>query len=444
MSQSPTEAQPESGLDAYAAAWLALGRRILAGQSWSGREKHCAFLNTRDPSGAGQGRFATVSASSGIDFAEDGRALAATDWDQDGDVDLWFGNRTAPRLRFLRNGSPQSNGWLSLALRGTTSNRDGVGARVQVFATEQGQPQPPLVKTLRAGEGFLSQSSKVLHIGLGNADAVAQVTVRWPGGKSETFQGISPGNRYRLTEGKGAELLPPRPPLTLTGPLGAMPPATGVSRTFLGAPVPAPIVQYRDPTGQLQRLADAPGRPVLIVLWASWCQPCLQELSDFGKHRKELQAAGLRILALDVDALAEGGKDDPGPLVRQQAVALAQGAAEPGTLDRTGFGRLELMHRMLTRHIEPLPLPTAFLIDGEGRLAAIYRGPVPLVQLLADAAATRLPLPQRRVHAGFSPGRWLQEARPVDLQALVAAHARAELPEDAERLGRLGARLPPP
>ena len=73
------------------------------GRSFSGRERNCCFLNTGYGQSAGN-RFADISALSGLDFPDDGRAVALVDWDQDGDVDLWVSNRNAPRLRLLRNG----------------------------------------------------------------------------------------------------------------------------------------------------------------------------------------------------------------------------------------------------------------------------------------------------------------------------------------------------
>ena len=127
---------------------LELSRMVREGRSWSGRERNCSFLNT------GSERFATVSAISGLDFPDDARAIGLVDWDQDGDQDLWVSNRNAPRLRFLRNDTPSGSHFLGLRLQGdgTTTNRDAIGARVEVA----GAAGRTLLKTLRAGEGFLS------------------------------------------------------------------------------------------------------------------------------------------------------------------------------------------------------------------------------------------------------------------------------------------------
>ena len=122
----------------------------------SGRERNCAFLNT------GEGQFATISGLSGFDFPDDARALALMDWDADGRMDFWVSNRTAPRLRFMKNDLKGTGQWLQIGLEGR-GLLDPYGARVEVTVTSGAK----LISSLRAGEGFLGQSSRWLHFGLG-------------------------------------------------------------------------------------------------------------------------------------------------------------------------------------------------------------------------------------------------------------------------------------
>ena len=161
MSQSPTEFSASlSASDPYTGAWGRLTRMILAGTSLSGNERNCCFLNmgqqrlTRDPprGGAGNGRtavarFANISLISGLDFEDDGRSVTQIDWDGDGDLDLWLANRSGPQLRFMRNEAGNQNRWLALKLAGNgkTTNRDAIGARVEVTASHTDAQRPPVV-----------------------------------------------------------------------------------------------------------------------------------------------------------------------------------------------------------------------------------------------------------------------------------------------------------
>ena len=169
------------------------------GRSWSGRERHCAYLNLGKGADGKLARFANVSAVAGFDYPEDGRALCLTDWDHDGDLDFWLSNRTSPQLRFLRNDATKGNHFLALRLRGTEGNRDAIGARVEVALPGRAVP---LLRTVRAGDGYLAQSSKDLVFGLGEFGGEVRTTIRWPGGAVEVFEKVAVDAHYRVTEGK--------------------------------------------------------------------------------------------------------------------------------------------------------------------------------------------------------------------------------------------------
>ena len=122
-----TAASVEADLGSDAAA--SLHRWVRSGKSFSGQERNCCFLNLN---GGGQTRFADISTISGFDFPDDSRAVCLTDWDHDGDVDLWVANRNAPQLRLLRNDAGPRGAFIALVLEGTRCNRDAIGARVEV------------------------------------------------------------------------------------------------------------------------------------------------------------------------------------------------------------------------------------------------------------------------------------------------------------------------
>jgi hypothetical protein len=125
---------------------------------------------------AGRGRFVDVSrrCGDGLRIVESTRGAAFDDLDNDGDVDAVLLNANAPTT-ILRNDSP-SGDWLQVRLQGRASSREGIGARVRVTAGGRTQ-----VAEVHAGRGYQSHYGTTLHFGLGGADRIERVEVRWPG-----------------------------------------------------------------------------------------------------------------------------------------------------------------------------------------------------------------------------------------------------------------------
>ncbi|MCH8839659.1 MAG: ASPIC/UnbV domain-containing protein, partial [Planctomycetes bacterium] len=250
-------------------------RRLLRnGHSFSGRERNCCYLNT------GGTQFADVSAVSGLDFPDDGRGVAVTDWDGDGRLDFWVVNRSGPQLRFMHNRNLNGNHFLALRLQGTTCNRDAIGARVEVLLTSKDAPDRKLVKTLRAGESFLSQSTKWIHFGLGKDQQIDKVTVRWPGGAVEEIAGIAADRHFLIVQGQGrAEPVQESESRQVRlKPVSPTPrPANDSFRVFLASRLPLPRLAITTATGDRKTLYSREGsqknEPVLLNIWASWCQP---------------------------------------------------------------------------------------------------------------------------------------------------------------------------
>ena len=195
-------------------------------------------------------------------------------------------------------------------LRGTESNRDAIGARVTVelsprAGSSPSPASPKLIQTIRAGDAFLSQSSKWLHFGLGSDTDVVTVEIRWPSGAVESFSNVRSGKRYEIVERSGqAVLLPPiTRDIVLAPRRQKSVPSQALSRTFFSNRVPMPLVAYQPFDKQQEQSINVAGRPLLITLWASWCQPCLVELYKMGHDVESLRRAGLDVLALSVDGL---------------------------------------------------------------------------------------------------------------------------------------------
>ena len=165
---------------------------VRSGASFFGKQRNRCYLSI------GKLGFANFSGVSGVDFLDDARAVATTDWDHDGDVDVIMSSRNGPQLRILSNENRKRNGYLHFKLVGTTSNRDAVGARVELFLAGH---DAPLIKFVSAGSGNLSQSSKRLFFGLGEEAKIEKAVVTWPDGGQQSFDNLIPNTRYIITEG---------------------------------------------------------------------------------------------------------------------------------------------------------------------------------------------------------------------------------------------------
>jgi tetratricopeptide (TPR) repeat protein len=431
-------------LDAYRAGWRATMQLIREGRSFSGNEPNSAMLNL-----AG-GSFANVAAIMGLNHPDDGRAIGVVDWDHDGDLDLWYANRTGPRLRLMRNqwidGSSdhERKDYIAFQLQGTQSNRDGIGARVEVVLTpddeSDGRRPPKLVRALRAGEGYLSQSSKILHFGLGTNAQLVHVEVRWPNGLRQRFEGLVPGRRYRLVEGSElAEPLPDRSEATAIRPAAQpAPTVTKGSRTLLATRIPLPILRYHQREGAELTELESAGRVRVILLWASWCPHCLEELAAWQRHQHELQGAGVEVLALNVDGL--DATYTSGATTAAQRLAQLQFEHASGFASREAIDKLELLHTLVFNRQPPAAVPMTYLADAEGKLAAIYQGPVELQQLLDDIHALRWSADKWRDHAVPLAGRWTRPPRELLTTAIARFFREAGYGDDYVRYLELDAR----
>ncbi len=126
---------------------------------------------------SGDDRFVDVSAESGdgMRVKRSSRGAGFDDLDNDGDVDVVILNsREGPTI--LRNDSPARGNWIQIQLRGTRSNRDGVGAHVKVVAGDL-----VLADEVHSGRGSQSHYGTRLHFGLGRKKRVDRIEIRWIG-----------------------------------------------------------------------------------------------------------------------------------------------------------------------------------------------------------------------------------------------------------------------
>ena len=129
--------------------------------------------------------------------------VASADYDNDGDVDLVvqtdvFGGTGGAPLLLNNQGSAAGNNSLTVCVRGTTSNRDGVGARIAVGNGSFNQ-----LREIYAGNGYLSMDSQWKTFGLGAATSTSILAVWWPNGAVEIFPNVAANQQVLLVEGSG-------------------------------------------------------------------------------------------------------------------------------------------------------------------------------------------------------------------------------------------------
>ncbi len=157
-----------------------------------------AFLTSRDGNllfaNDGTGVFVEVSEKTGLAQPHgDTKAAAFFDYDNDGDLDLYVVVHNGMNRLFRNDGT--TGNWLAVKLLGTRSNRDGIGARIEVRTGSGLQ-----VREVIGGKGHM-QDPLVQFFGLGQASAAESVTIRWPSGRVQTLRSVE-ANQVLVVEEK--------------------------------------------------------------------------------------------------------------------------------------------------------------------------------------------------------------------------------------------------
>ena len=144
-------------------------------------EEHTLFR------GLGAGRFEDVSELAGpvLSSRTVARGACFADYDGDGKVEAYVVNLGAQGT-LLHNVSSDTGHWITMKLIGTKSNRDGIGARVEVFAGGRWQSAERV-----ASSGYLSQNEARLHFGLGSSAVIDKIDIRWPSGREQTLEKVT-------------------------------------------------------------------------------------------------------------------------------------------------------------------------------------------------------------------------------------------------------------
>jgi hypothetical protein len=435
VSRSPLDDVDGSGdlKDSYFEGWAALNESLRRGEPWSGGERNAAFIS----SGSGSLEFADAGPVLGLDFPDDGRSAARMDVDFDGDDDLIVSNRTAPRLRILANRLADGAKHLSVRLRGTTVNRDAVGA--VVFATtmgEDGEPQTQR-RTRSAGSGYLAQSSAWLRFGFGGRGTGGrpsrarrvQLKVRWPGVDTlEDFGEVRTGRRYVLVQGTGAVSEAAAPDRLTLAPRALEAPVRDAEdrrRLVLPSPTSIPGLDVRGRSGRSGRIfgltpngPKGTGRHTVIAVWDSRDPAGVEGLGELAGLASAAAGASTMLVSIDLGAGAPGaGTSDPLDFSSTRLAAAGWSGDVLAPIGETALILPEVVSWRLDR-TEPPSLPWFLILEPDGRLAVVRTGPWREGDLAADLDVFARPLAQRPAWSTPFPGRWANPPGEADLGRL--------------------------
>lgn len=270
------------------------GKKQVVMHSFSGKERNKLFLNSN------ASEFKDVSLLSGADAIADGRTFGLFDYNHDGWQDIALGNVNEPHLQIFHNNHQRlpdaSNGFVAIRLVGgnkTTepskqfSSRDGYGAKVTVLTGEK-----ILLRDLKCGEGFSSQNSTTMIIGLGNSKGAESIVVRWPSGHEQSLENADSGSLITFFEN----------PADCPDPAGF---TTSVYATEIASETAksAEIANrdegqflYEDPS-----LRNDNAKLRVMFSMATWCESCRSKADQIARLNEHFAGKNVEFYGIPVD-----------------------------------------------------------------------------------------------------------------------------------------------
>ena len=275
-------------IDARLAGVERIGDRILV-HSLHGRERNRYFANR------GGRSFVDASGLSGLDSSADGRGFAVLDYDRDGWQDVALINAHRPLFGLYRNEMASAGfqgGMIALRFRGGNRGpgassqyacRDGYGARVTVNLGDR-----RITREHRCGEGWSSQNSATLSVGLGAQASAESVDVRWPSGKVVSTRNVPEGTLltvYENPEDAPSGTAFEREAYRVRPPAAVRPP-----------PAAGPVFAVRS-----LDLAAKPARLRVYTSFATSQPGCVESLPLARRHQEELRPEGVDFVLVPID-----------------------------------------------------------------------------------------------------------------------------------------------
>ena len=151
------------------------------------------------------GHFADVSLQAGLGISDPvaARGCAFGDFDNDGNIDVVV-NTVNDFPQLLHCSSSTGNNWIKIRTIGTKSNRSGIGARLTCVTHPPGEAKPHhQIDEVRSGGSYISQNDLRIHFGLGKAEKVDLLEIRWPSGQIDTLKDVRANQQIFVKEGEG-------------------------------------------------------------------------------------------------------------------------------------------------------------------------------------------------------------------------------------------------
>jgi thiol-disulfide isomerase/thioredoxin len=370
-----------------AAELTQLGRRTheeeQGGASLSGFERDHLFLSSRGT------KFSDIAGISGLDDPADGRCFGIIDYDHDGWPDIALVNANAPMLELYRNrigahpatlANPAGGRMIALRFVGgnhkaspsrTSSARDGIGARVTVDLGDT-----KLLREYRAGEGFATENSATLIVGVGEHALVPSVTVRWPAGSTEVAKDVAAGTLLTVYENPSQS-----PGGTAFASLPYLKVASRAATQSAAAPGGATARTARRPFPIGPAAPDAAAAALRVyTTMAAWCTACRGEIPQYDRLRAAFGTDEVAFYGVPIDPAEGREKIESWGRTNHPAYVLMTGLS--GT-------QVSAVKDLVLDRLKFDAVPATFITDGDGGLLASQWGPPTISRIRELLAGVR-------------------------------------------------------